>query len=229
MLDSLLTASEAMPVTLPNLLMGLIAALLLGALISFTHTKSQNSGSLLDNFAVTLIMLPAVVAMIIMLIGSDIARAFSLAGAFSIIRFRSAPGNPKDITYVLLSMATGLAIGIGAPLYAFVFDILLCTVLIMIGKFKSSKNIEQNHKLVITIPEDMDYNNGFSEVLDKYTAAQTLVGVKTAALGSLYQLTYHILLKDVTASKEMIDAIRIRNGNLNISLTILPDDIETTY
>ncbi|MCK8060202.1 MULTISPECIES: DUF4956 domain-containing protein [unclassified Fusibacter] len=229
MLNTLLSTTQTMPVGITQLIFSLLIALLLGMMISITHTKSHPTSKFLDNFSVTLIMLPAVVAMIILLIGSDIARAFSLAGAFSIIRFRSAPGNPKDITFVLLSMATGLAVGTEMALYAVIFDTLLCAVLLAISFTKTVIKNQEHQKLMISIPEDMEYHHNFSDILSNYTAMNQLVGVKTAALGSLYQLNYMVILKDASKAKEMIDELRVRNGNLNISLSTIQTDNDSFY
>jgi hypothetical protein len=171
-----------------------------------------------------MILLPAVIAIIIMLIGSDIARAFSLAGAFSIIRFRSVPGEPKDIAYVLFAMSAGLACGVSAYAYAAVFTIILCLVMFVLFKtrFKNESN-SQAKQLIITVPEDMEYESAFDEVMQKYTTRSDLKRVKTTALGSLYQLNYELELKEDVSTKAFIDDLRCRNGNLNINLMMSTD------
>jgi hypothetical protein len=168
-----------------------------------------------------MILLPAVIAIIIMLIGSDVARAFSLAGAFSIIRFRSAPGEPKDIAYVLFAMAAGLACGVSAYVYAAVFTIILCLVMFVL--FKTRFKNESMRQLIITVPEDLEYESAFDEVMQKYTTRSELKRVKTTALGSLYQLSYELELKQGVSTKAFIDDLRCRNGNLNINLMMATD------
>ncbi|NTV91232.1 MAG: DUF4956 domain-containing protein [Clostridiales bacterium] len=169
MLESLLTTITATSTTLSTgtLLSTLCVTLLLGALVSLVHMKTNKSTATSQGFSLTLVMLPAVIAIIILLVGTNIASAFSLAGAFSIIRFRSAPGNPKDITYVLFSMAVGLAGGMGFLLQAFLIAIVLCGIMTILEltKFGSSKSTAK--LLKITIPENLNYQNAFDDVMKK--------------------------------------------------------------
>lgn len=174
----------------------------------------------LQSFPMTLVLLPAIVTIIILLIGNSVARAFSLAGAFQIIRFRSVAGDPKDITYVLLTMAIGLACGMGFIVYAAFFTIILCVVIIVLEVFKFGRTKTTSKILKIVIPEDLDYENAFDGVLKKYTENFNLIKIKTIDLGSLYQLTYNIITKNAISEKEFIDELRCRNGNLNVTLIL---------
>lgn len=212
-------------ITLAQLLFSIGCAFLSGLIISLTYIKTNVRSGHSENFALTIILLPAVIASIIMLIGSDIAKAFSLAGAFSIIRFRSAPGEPKDIAFVLFVMAAGLAAGVGAYGYAVLFTMVVCLVMIVIDKTNFGRSKVIAKRLQITIPEDLDYDHAFKDILDVYTNAYKLVKIKTTAMGSLYQLTYQIVIDDNTSTKAFIDELRCRNGNLNISL-MLPIESE---
>lgn len=182
--------------------------------------KTCNKHIYSQNFSLTLVIIPAVVAIIVLLIGSNIARAFSLAGAFSIIKFRSAPGDSKDISYVLFTMAAGLACGVGVFSYGIVFTVFLCLLmwvlnLVNFGEIKNSQKL-----LKITIPEDLDYENAFEEVFQKYTVEHQLIKLRTTDLGSLYQLVYTVSMSDKVAQKDFLDALRCRNGNLNIILSM---------
>jgi hypothetical protein len=193
---------------------------ILGGLISLTYIKTCNKGGYSQNFSLTLILIPAVIAVIILLIGSNIARAFSLAGAFSIIKFRSAPGDPKDIAYVLFTMAAGLACGVGAYAYAVMFTVMLCLVMFILNLINFGAKKTSNKLLKITIPEDLDYEGAFDEVFNKYTTGYDLRKVRTTDLGSLYELVYTITMGNEVSQKEFIDALRCRNGNLNIVLSM---------
>lgn len=148
------------------------------------------------------------------------ARAFSLAGAFSIIRFRSAPGNPKDITYIFFAMAAGLACGVGLIGYAMLFTVLLCAfmVVLYLVKFGASRTVVKHLK--ITIPEDLNYEGVFEDILKEYTESHRLLRVRTTDLGSLYELQFEILPKAGINEKEFLDLVRCRNGNLNITLSL---------
>lgn len=212
------SADTAIPVT--SALVTILTAFVLGGIISLTYMKTGNKYGFSQNFTLTLVMTPAIVSIIILLIGSNIARAFSLAGAFSIIKFRSAPGDPKDIAYVLFTMAGGLACGAGYYGYALLFTVVLCLLMIFLkiinfGAGKSSLKL-----LKITVPEDLDYEGAFDEILGRYTTEYELKKVRTTDLGSLYELVYNVTLDNKTSQKEFIDALRCRNGNLNITLSM---------
>ncbi|HSN65844.1 MAG TPA: DUF4956 domain-containing protein, partial [Fusibacter sp.] len=181
-----ITGSTVGALSLSTVVLTILIAFLCGGIISLTYHKTSAKGRYSENFGLTMILLPAVIAIIIMLIGSDVARAFSLAGAFSIIRFRSAPGEPKDIAYVLFAMAAGLACGVSAYVYAAVFTIILCLVMFVL--FKTRFKNESMRQLIITVPEELEYESAFDEVMQKYTTRSDLKRVKTTALGSLYQL-----------------------------------------
>ena len=223
MLESLFTTSTSGTLVLSQVVLTIIAAFMCGGLISFTYQKTSEKGRYSENFALTMILLPAVISIIIMLIGSDVARAFSLAGAFLIIRFRSAPGEPKDIAYVLFAMAAGLASGVNAFVYAIVFTVILCLVMYLLFKIKFKSNLTETKQLVITIPEDLDYETAFEEPLKQYTERHLLKRVKTIELGSLFQVHYEIDLKENISTKAFIDDLRCRNGNLKITLTLVSD------
>ena len=197
-------------------------ALALGVLVALVYMFAQKNKVVSQGFALTLVMLPAVITIIILLVGSNVARAFSLAGAFSIIRFRSAPGSPKDITYVLFTMAIGLSCGMGFILYAAIMAAVLCVAVFILERTGFGNKDVNQKVLKITIPEDMDYRETFEEVLAQYTVVNQLHKVKTTGLGSLFELEYGVVIKEGTDEKEFIDQLRIKNGNLNISLILKP-------
>jgi hypothetical protein len=171
-------------------------------------------------------MLPAVITVIILLVGNNVARAFSLAGAFSIIRFRSAPGDPKDITYVLFSMAVGLAAGMGFLLYAVITGVLLCAVIVLLEAVGFGRAKALQKTLKITVPESLNYQNAFDEVLQRFTLSNKLRKVKLTDLGSLFELSYSVITKSDVNDKDFIDELRCRNGNLTITLVLDSDEGE---
>ncbi|MCQ4087893.1 DUF4956 domain-containing protein [Saccharibacillus sp. JS10] len=213
--------------TVTHALMTIGLALLLGILISLTYMKT-NKATYTQGFTLTLVILPIVVAVIILMIGSNIARAFSLAGAFSIIRFRSAAGDPKDITYVLFTMASGLACAVGALGYAVLFTIVLCVVMFSLHLFKFGVKRSQQKTLKVTIPETLSYEEAFEEVFAKFGVKHELKKIRTTELGSLYELVYSVTLDQSINQKMFLDAIRTRNGNLDLSLTMAPP-VTTEY
>lgn len=201
-----------------NLLLAILTAFAAGAMISLVYLKTGKNDHPSQGFALTLFILPAILSIIIMLVGSNIARAFSLAGAFSIIRFRSAPGDPKDIAQVLLALAVGLACGMGYLLIAILFSIIFCIVLLLLNVIHFGQAKITGKLLKITIPENLNYEGVFDEILDRYTESHHLEKVKTTDLGSLFELTWQITVRAGMSEKEFIDTLRCHNGNLNISL-----------
>lgn len=218
MLESIFTTMSTETLTLSGLLTSLAIAFVLGLIVSGVYISTHKTKMPSQSFALTLVILPTVITIIILLVGNNIARAFSLAGAFSIIRFRSAPGDPKEITFVLICMALGLSVGMGFLAYAVVVALLLCLAIIILealhfGKPKASMKIVK-----IVIPENVDYMTAFDSVMKKYTLSFTLNKVKTIDLGSLYELQYCVVIQEGQKEKEFLDELRCRNGNLNITL-----------
>lgn len=221
MIESLFSASaEVTELTWTDALLTVLVAIALGAVISFTYMKTQPAYT--QNFTLTMVVLPAIVAIIILLIGSNIARAFSLAGAFSIIRFRSAPGDPKDIAFVLFTMAAGLACGVGSYGYAVLFTAVLCALMFVLKATNFGAKKSTQKLLKVTIPENLGYEEAFDEIFRKFNVGYELRKVKTTELGSLYELVYAVELDHLANQKEFLDAIRCRNGNLDITLTMNP-------
>jgi len=196
------------------------ASLALGLLISFVYIKTHKSEGYQSGFAVTLIMLPAIISVIIMLIGNNVARAFSLAGAFSLVRFRSAPGDPKDIAYVFFALGVGLACGLGFIAYAAVFAVILCLVMILLTFTNYAKQKSTSMQVRITVPENLNFQGLFDDILNKYTDFWKLRKVRTTDFGTLFELSYLIDLKQSADQKVFLDELRCRNGNLNITLTL---------
>ncbi|GHV05469.1 hypothetical protein FACS1894217_02400 [Clostridia bacterium] len=206
--------------TAHNLLLAMGVALLLGLLLAGVYLKTQGGKTPSQGFALTLVILPAIITVIIMLVGNSVARAFSLAGAFQIVRFRSAPGDPKNIAYVVFCMAVGLACGMGYVLYGVIVAVVMCVVMILLEVFKFATPKDSQRLLKITVPESLDYQGAFDDILKRHTNSYKLSRVKTADLGSLYQLQYAITAVDGMDEKRFIDELRTRNGNLNITLVL---------
>ena len=172
------------------------------------------------SFLTTLALLPAVVCVVIMMVNGNVGTGVAVAGAFSLVRFRSAPGSAREISSLFVAMGAGLIAGMGYLAYAVLFAVVLCAVGMVYDCLKlGTKNTALYRTLTVTIPEDLDYEGVFEEVLGEYADSVTLVRVKTTNLGSLFRLTYDIRLKETGREKELIDALRCRNGNLEIALS----------
>lgn len=200
-------------ITMPVFIICTAASLALGlgtALLCMYKSRYTQS------FVVTLAMLPAVVQVVIMLVNGNIGAGVAVAGAFSLVRFRSAPGSAREIGMIFLAMAIGLATGMGYVALAVIFfAVMAAFVLILTGPRFGGGN-EHERELKITIPETLDYDGLFDDLFQKYTRSAQLYRVKTTNMGTLYEVDYHIVLKTERIPKEFLDELRCRNGNLNI-------------
>lgn len=194
----------------------LLASIITGIIFSFMcFIKSKSSKS----FLITLALLPSSVAMVIMLVNGNIGAGIAVAGAFSLVRFRSAQGSAKEICSIFIAMAGGLAFGMGYLFYAVTFIIVAGLLLLLFNSIKIWDHKDNNEKLLrIYIPENLDYESVFMDVLLKYTKKFNLVKVKTTNLGSMFQLSYEIILKDPNNQKKFIDELRCQNGNLEVMI-----------
>ena len=212
-------ANVSADITIGSAIITMLVAVVFGAAIGFTYYKTQE-GNYQRSMAVTLLMLPIILSVIILFIGSNIARAFSLAGTLSIIRFRSAPGDPKDIGFIFFDIAAGLACGVGLFGYGAIFVAILCIIMILAEKFKFFEKKQVQKVLKITIPENLNYQGAFDEILKKYTKKYSLTRIKTTDLGSLFELNYNVIMLHDEDEQEFINELRCRNGNLNIILAV---------
>lgn len=218
-------ANTSSEITVMSAIITMLAAVMFGAAIAFTYYKTQ-AENYQRSMAATLLMLPIILSVIILFIGSNIARAFSLAGTLSIIRFRSAPGDPKDIGFIFFDIAAGLACGVGLYGYGAIFVLILCAVIFAMERFKLFEKKEVEKTLKITIPEDLNYEGAFDDVLDEYTRKHSLTKIKTTDLGALFELCYSVTMKPNQNEQEFLNELRCRNGNLNIILSAAPKIIK---
>ncbi len=201
-----------------DFLLCLGAALVLGLVMAGAYMfRSRYTKS----FVVTLALLPAVVCVVIMLVNGNVGAGVAVAGAFSLVRFRSVPGTAKEICTLFLAMGAGLITGMGYIGFGVLFTVVMCGMFLLYNAldFGTRKNGERYKTLTVTIPEDLNYTDVFADILAEYTTTHELVRVKTTNMGSLFRLTYNITLRNGTKEKEMLDALRCRNGNLEISLS----------
>ena len=210
MLNSILGSA----LTLTSFFICTAVSLLLGigtALVAMYRSRTTQS------FTVTLAILPTVVQLVIMLVNGNLGAGVAVAGAFSLVRFRSAPGTAKEIGALFLAMAIGLATGMGyVGLAALTFVIVSAAMLLLTAVNFGGAN-EHERVLKITIPESLDYDGLFDDLFEKYTKSCVLERVKTSNMGTLYELTYRVILPDDNAPKAFLDDLRCRNGNLNIT------------
>ncbi len=217
-LTNLLQSAASTDLNITTMIVVLIFSILCGLIISLTYMKTSHS-AYSQSFVITLAMLPVIMSVIIVFVGSNVARAFSLAGTLSIIRFRSAPGEPRDIGFIFFDIAAGLACGVGVYAYGLVFVIAMCIFLFILSKAHFGIPKSYDKILKITIPEDLDYDGAFDDLLSSYTERADLTKIRTTDLGSLFELVYHVHMVKDADEKKFIDELRTRNGNLSITLT----------
>ena len=209
MLNSILSAQ----MTITQFLICELTAMVLGfgtALVFLV--RDRHTGA----FSKSLALLPGVVTLVIMLVNGNIGAGLAVAGTFALVRFRSAPGSAKEITGLFMSVAIGLACGMGYVGAAAVFFVLMAVYVLLLEKLRFGEEGLRYRHLKITVPENADYDTLFEDLFEQYTALHELYKVRTTNMGTLYELHYRIELKDPRKLREMIDAIRCRNGNLNI-------------
>lgn len=221
MLNSLFTGlfdtNAANTIAVSDFLLCIMVSLFIGLFLALVYTyKSRYTRS----FVVTLALLPAVVCVVIMMVNGNVGAGVAVAGAFSLVRFRSVPGTAKEIGTIFLAMGAGLIAGMGYLGYAVLFSLVLglCTLLYNRFSFGNTKKPCLDKTLRITIPEDLNYSEVFTDLMENYTSYYELIKVKTTNMGSLFKLTYNLTLKDSSKEKEFIDALRCRNGNLEICM-----------
>ncbi|MBO6115727.1 MAG: DUF4956 domain-containing protein [Ruminococcus sp.] len=199
------------------------AALVLGFLISLIYIITHRKEGYSQSYVMTMIMLPAIIALILLLINST-AGALTLAGAFTLVRFRSVAGDPKDIAYIFYAMATGVACGIGYIGFALVFFVVLGIVMFVLSEINYGGSRSRHMTLKITIPENLDYQGVFEPVLNKYTNFHKLRRVKTTNFGTLFELIYAVDVNEDIDQKRFIDELRALNGNMTINLVFFKYD-----
>lgn len=200
-------------------LLCMAVALICGIIVGGAYMiKSEYS----KNFVISLVILPVIVQIVIMLVNGSLGTAVAIVGAFSLIRFRSVPGTAKEISCVFLTMAIGLATGMGYLTFALCITFVVSIVLVLLNLLPiGNRAAEANVKILrVTIPENLDYSGIYNDLFEEHFSHYELQRVKTTNMGSMYELTYQVTFKDLSTEKKLIDDMRCRNGNLPISSSI---------
>ena len=199
-------------------------ALLLGFVVALLYYFTQKRAGGSTSLSVTLIMVPAIIALIVVLIQNNLARAFTLAGSLAIIRYRSQPASPRDVAYVLFSLAIGIACGIGYVAYAAVFTVIFCAILFVISITGFGGLGRDTMLLKILVPESLNFDGIYDDILNEYADSWKLRRVQTTDFGTVFELIYVVKLKKGTDRKQFMDKIRCKNGNLNVTLNLMPEE-----
>ena len=215
MLKSLFSNTTSQ-IELSSILICTLVSLVLGMVIAYTHKKTSKYSK---NFLVTLSILPALVQTVMIMVNGNLGTSVAILGAFGLVRFRSIPGTSKEILSVFFAMAIGLATGMGQIFYAIIFTIILSIVIFLLHYIKIFDVDEKERVLRIVIPEDLDYTTVFQKTFDKYLKDAKLEQVKTVNMGSLFDLSYRVVLNKNVNEKKFLDEIRMKNGNLKVILS----------
>lgn len=215
MLESIFDETLTNQISLSALIISLIVSLVLGLLIALTHKVTSKYSK---NFLITVTLLPMLVEVVMLMVNGNLGTSVAIMGAFSLVRFRSIPGTSKEILTVFFAMAVGLSTGMGQIYFAILITILGCLVILALNNTTILDKNKKEKNLKILIPENLDYESVFDDLFKKYTKEVNLMKVKTTNMGSMFELTYKVVLNDDIKEKEFIDDLRCRNSNLKIIL-----------
>lgn len=218
LLSSIYDTQAAAAVSMSQFALATGVSLLLGLVIAAAYMQGTRYTK---SFVITLALLPAIICVIIMMVNGSVGTGVAVAGAFSLVRFRSVPGTAKEICAIFLAMGTGLITGMGYLGLAAIFAAVLSLAIVIFNHLDlgSKKNADRYKSIRIAIPEDLDYSGVFDDLFAEYTSSCELVNVKTTNMGSMFRLTYEVTLKEPEREKELIDKLRCRNGNLEINVS----------
>ncbi len=204
--------------TLTEIMICAAGALVCGLVIALSY---KSIGTPSASFSLSTVVLPMIVMVVIMMVNGNLGVGVAVAGSFSLVRFRSLPGKASDIAVVFLAMAAGLACGTGYVAYALLASILISVLMVVFSKIGLFSQNPSQRYVTITIPEDLDYADAFADIFHTYTSHAQMISMKTVNLGALYELRYELRLRNAAKEKEMLDAIRIRNGNLTVMSSLM--------
>ncbi len=216
MLNSIFEGSTTSAIELSSLIICSVVSILLGLLIAIVHKYTSKYSK---NFLITITLLPILVQAVMMMVNGNLGSSIAIMGAFGLVRFRSIPGTSKEILIVFFAMAVGLATGMGQIWFAIILTIIGCLMILLLNNISFFDKNGSVKVLKVLIPEILDYSEVFDDIFEEFTKSVSLENTKTTNMGSMFELTYKVILKPGIKEKDFIDQIRTRNSNLKISLS----------
>lgn len=213
-------------INITSVCVSIAVAAVLGGIIFLTYRLTSDAFVFDKEIGIVLFLVPIIVSLLLSVIGTNVARAFSIAGVLAIVRYRSALIKPRDLIYIFFCMGAGFAAGVGLYLGAFLFVIFTCIVIAVYTACTSGKQKNVKKTLKIAVPENLDYDGLFDDLLEKYTSGHRLCGVRIISGGTVTELTYAIRLKNVGETRAFLDELRVRNANFKIQLQEYTTDIQ---
>ncbi len=223
MLNSIFESSTVSSIGIVELFISLFVAIILGFMISLVHKYTSKYSK---NFLITITLLPILVETVMLMVNGNLGTSIAIMGAFSLVRFRSIPGTSREILIVFFAMSVGLACGMGQVWFAIIITIICCVLLFLLNKISLFDKDKKQKNLKVLIPENLDYDDIFQDIFDEFTDYVYLEKTKTVNMGSMFELSYIINLKDNIKEKEFIDKIRMRNSNLKVVLERVADSYD---
>ena len=198
----------------------MISAVTLGVVLAYFYMFIKRDDGFISDFPWTMAMMPPVVAVLIIMLANNLAAGIAVGGLFALTRFRTNQRNTEDIAYVLLTVVIGVITGTGYVAFAAVFTLFMMTVIFLLFLVKFSKTADRNIALRIIVPESLNYENLFDDLMKEYCLSASLNRVRTIDFGTLFEISYSVVIKKSTKQKQFIDKIRERNGNLTVTMTV---------
>lgn len=226
MIQKIFDSDFALDVTLPGFLLIIFSSLCCGIAFSILYTFHRRYKAVTGDLAIALVIVPAATAVVITMVGRNIATGLGLSGIFVLVRFRSGPVETDDLAYLFSSICCGVLAGCGYVLYAVIFAVVLLLVLHILESVRWGDAYADSMLLKIWVPENLDFQGVFEPVLDKHTKSYKLLMVRTTDFGSMCELRYRIKAKEDMDQKAFLDEIRTRNGNMNVVLIVAPTIVE---
>lgn len=223
MLNSIFESSTVSSIGIVELFISLFVAIILGFMISLVHKYTSKYSK---NFLITITLLPILVETVMLMVNGNLGTSIAIMGAFSLVRFRSIPGTSREILIVFFAMSVGLACGMGQVWFAIIITVICCVLLFLLNKISLFDKDKKQKNLKVLIPENLDYDDIFQDIFDEFTDYVYLEKTKTVNMGSMFELSYIINLKDNIKEKEFIDKIRMRNSNLKVVLERVADSYD---